>query len=332
MNGLLFHRRFGDGLVKAVLDPLTEDPILIRSEMLQKTRGEVKMYMLNKDNRAIMRNLGLVLGDLSEFSSNFTLPESEEELARLLVIVERAVATQQPINIYTSFCPDWSRNSRGEYDFKRLGCSESYIAKKYFANITPLFRLLAQHHVPYSGVLLFADWGLETEITTQDTYGTELSSEDIQICFQSTLALTDQHLLKLQNGEQGNLFANCFIQSMTQFLAESDLDLASVGKQMRQFFLEKRSGKRLLDILNKDSLPINEARLGLSEEQNRDFMLQGLVEYATLAQTFSSQSLIVACESRTTSRTYNLPKHSFAKLPLFYIKGNGGVRSGVNIL
>ena len=56
--------------------------------------------------------------------------------------------------------------------------------------------------IPYGGVILFADWGLETEIDAKGTYGQKLSPEDVRMCFASTLAACD-HIQNRDLAEKG---------------------------------------------------------------------------------------------------------------------------------
>ncbi len=304
----------------------------IRAEFINRKGREVKMYMMDEGGRVLLRKMGSFLSDLARITDKFVFPENAEEIGRLMTITAQAVTVKKPVNLYTPVCPDWSRNAQGVYDFKGLGGGESFIAKKYFAGIPEFLSVFEKHGIPYQGILLFADYGLETEIDARDSYGRKLSEGDIKMCFQSTFAQTDEHLLRLQTtGANAKLFKNCLLVSMNEFLSNSGLDLPQTVSQMRQFF-ELGKGKRLLDLLCRDSYEVNRKRLSLDETQNRDYALQNLVDYATLGQAFNSQGIIVACESRMSSRAYNLPRPRATLLPLFFLKGRGNLDSGVNIL
>ena len=43
-------------------------------------------------------------------------------------------------------------------------------------------------------------------------------------------------------------------------------------------------------------------------------------------------SILIVCESRTTSKCYNMPKDKYKNVPVFYVKGQGTINEGVNIL
>lgn len=329
-----FRKRLAGQVFQTVVDLLTmpEQASGIETVFKEKKGREVKMYMVNEDGRTLLAKMGSFLSDLAQITGRFMMPEETEEMGRLLVITAQAVTSQKPVTLYTPVCPDWSRNSQGVYDFNGLGGGESFIAKKYFANISELLSVFEKHEIPYQGMMLFADYGLETEIDVKDSYGQKLSLEDIKMCFQSSFAATDEHLLRLQTqGVDARLFQHVSIVSMNEFLINSGLDLQQTVLQMRQFF-ELRKGKRLLDVLSKDSLEVNKKRFGLDEVQNREYALQNLVDYATLGQAFDSHGVIVACESRMSSRAYNLPRLRSAHLPLFFLKGKDSLDRGVNIL
>lgn len=319
---------------KKVANSLTVsgEDVGLKTELTIRKGREVKMYMVNEEGRVFLEKMGRFLADLTQISGKFILPEQADEVARLLIITSQAVTDNKPVTLYTPVCPDWSRNKEGIYDFNGLGGGESFIAKKYFTNIPELLSIFEKYNIPYQGTLLFADYGLETEIEAKDSYGRKLSQTDIKMCFQSSFAKTDEHLLRLQTtGDNAGLFRNCSIVSMNKFLTNSGLDLQQTVLQMRQFF-ELGKGKRLLDVLSRDSLEVNQKRLGLNEVQNREYALQNLVDYATLGQAFNSHGIIVACESRMSSRAYNLPRLKSAYLPLFFLKGKDGLDRGVNIL
>lgn len=295
-------------------------------------RWEVKTYMVDQKTKDIFSKVGNLLADLAKISETVLLPETEDEMGCLLGMAARAIKTGKPITFYTPICPDWSRDEDGKYDFESLGGGESFIANKFFVNAPAILRVFHKHSVPFCGIILFADWGLETEINAKGTYGQELSAEDVQMCFASTVAVTDQTLKRLQEDQRlGPLFANYQIVSMKEFLTQR-IDEKQVGQQMREFFTSDKQGKRLLEVLAKQSFPVNEERLGLSEDEDHEFALRNLVEYATVGSSIGGHSILVVCESSTTSRCYNLPRGRDKKVPVFYVKGKGGLDSGVNIL
>lgn len=295
-------------------------------------REEVKIYMVDQKARELVTRISRFLADLSKISDKLILPETEDEMSCLLTMVVDAATTGRPLTLITPICPDWSRDSEGKYDFKSLGGGESYIGNKFLTYGREMLAVFARHEIPYQGVLQFADWGLETEINAKDTYGRKLSAEDIQMCFQSTVAATDEHLRSLQlDPEVGDLFANYKIVSMKEFL-ESKLDIPKVQSELEEFLTTDVRGKRLLDTLAEQSYEINRIRLGLNRDENRKMALRNLVEYATEGQSIGPRSILVVCESRTTSRVYNLPRQKNENIPVFYVKGKEGVDKGVNIL
>lgn len=313
-----------------LLEKLAESPDLYGVRIDQ--REGVKIYMVDQKAREILIRVSKFLADLTKISDKVILPETENEMSCLLTMVVDAITTGKPLILITPICPDWSRDSEGRYDFKSLGGGESYIAKKFFTYGVELLAVFAKHQIPFKGVLQFADWGLETEINAKDTYGRKLSGEDIQMCFKSTVAATDEHLRSLQlDRELGNLFANYSIVSMKESL-ESKLDIPEVQSKLEKFLTSDMRGRRLLDTLAEQSFKVNQARLGLTREENRKFALQNLIEYATEGQSIGPHSILVVCESRTTSRVYNLPRQKNENIPLLFIKGKEGIDKGVNIL
>lgn len=299
------------------------------------TTGEeegVKIYMVNKKAKEMLQKISGFLSDLSKMPTTILLPESEDEMNCFLTMTARAITTGKPITLSTPFCPDWSRDSEGKYDFKSLGGGESFIAAKFFANAPAILSAFDNNGIPFVGRLRFADWGLETEIDTKGTYGQKLSQEDIQMCFASTLAATDQMLKVLQNDPRlGKLFSSYRIVSMKEFLANT-IDEEKVKAKMKGFFTTDEKGRKLLEKLAKQSFSINKKRLGLSPEENREFILNSLVEYSTEGEAEDENTILIMCESRTTSRCYNLPRDKDKKIPVFYVKGQGAVNEGVNIL
>lgn len=295
-------------------------------------REGVKIFMVDQKGKETMQKVGKILADLSNIKDTVLMPETEDEISCLLTMLVDAITTGRPLTLITPICPDWSRDEMGRYDFKSLGGNESFIAKKMFAHGREILKVLVKHNVPFKGILLFADWGLETEINAKDTYGQKLSAEDVQMCFNSTVAATDEHLTALQQDEHtGPLFADFSIVSMKDFL-EKRLDIPAVQKRLEAFFTTDRKGKRLLNTLADQSSKINRARLGINREENKVFALRNLVEYSTVGSSVGEHSILVVCESRTTSRSYNLPRQKHENVPVFYVKGKDGEESGVNIL
>lgn len=304
---------------------------LMRGRKIVRERGEVR-YMIDDQERGLLEKVGGFLADLSKISGNFVLPQTDEETVCLMADVSRAIRENKSIALVTPVCPDWSRDSEGRYDFKSLSGGESFVANKFFVNAPEFLEIFRKNGISYRGIILFADWGLETEIDAKDTYGQKLSPDDIQMCFASTLAATDQTLKHLQDDERlGPLFADYEVISMREFLAER-LDEQQVMDKMRRFFTTDKQGLKLLDLLDRDSLKLNKQRLRVSDEENRKLALQTSIEYATVGQALDDDSFLVVCESKTTSRCYNLPRARDKKVPVFYVKGKEGLNSGVNIL
>lgn len=291
-------------------------------------RGEV--FMIDRDEQEALRNVGSFLLDVARLKSSLVLPGNGEEMQSLVAQITEASITGEPIRLFTPFCPDWSRDSKGRYDFKSLGGEVSYIAQKFFSEGKPLLSAFAKNKIPYRGELIFADWGLETEIDARDTYGRKLTQEDIQTCFASTLANTDGRLLYLQNGKDGILFMQYRIIPMTDFYKQQGVDPERIYRQQEKYFRTDPKGIRLVDEVHRAGIRINRERFGLNEEENRSQAIQNLAEYATLGEAFGDKGIIIAAESNTSTRAYNLPKQR--KLPVFFIKSKASVNEGVNIL
>jgi hypothetical protein len=277
-----------------------------------------------------LRNTGGFLLDIARLKSSIIIPANGEELQSLATQVMKSHITGEPIPLFTPFCPDWSRDSKGRYDFRSLGGEISYIAQKFFLEGRSLLSAFANNNVPYRGELIFADWGLETEIDARDTYGEKLSQDDIQACFASTLANTDECLLELQCGKDGILFEKYRLTRMTDFYRRAGHDPEKIYRQQEKFFNTDSKGVRLVEELYGASLDINKERLGLTQGENRKQAIQNLAEYATLGQAFGEKGFIVAAESSTSTRAYNLSRRH--KLPVFFIKGKRSINEGVNIL
>ncbi len=318
-----------EGNVIDLLEKMSQSPDIYGVKINE--REGVKKYMVDKKARETLVRVSRFLADLTKISDKIILPETENEMSCLLTMVVDAITTGKPITLVTPICPDWSRNEEGQYDFKSLGGGESYIGKKFLTYGGEMLTVFAKYQIPFKGFLQFADWGLETEINAKDTYGRKLSPEDIQMCFQSTLAATDEHLRSLQlNEELGILFENYSIVSMKESI-ESKIDVPEVQARLEKFLTSDVRGRRLIATLEEQSYRVNKVRLGLNREENRKFTLRNLVEYATEGQSIGSHSILVVCESRTTSRVYNLPRQKNENIPVFFVKGKEGVDEGVNI-
>lgn len=323
--------RLSGRVVRGLFDEVLETQTRFSSR--KGKRWEVTEYMVDQKAKELFSRVGNVLVDLSKLRDTIVLPETEDELACLVPLIGKSLKTGEPITFVTPVCPDWSKDSEGHYDFKSLGGGESFIANKFFVNSPEFLEVFHRHQVPFRGVILFADWGLETEIDANDTFGQKLSPEDIQICFASTFAATDRTLKVLQDDENfGPLFANFEVASMKKFLA-STIDEQKVMSEMREFFTTDKQGSKLLEVLNRDSIELNRQRLGIEDEDaNRELMLRNLVEYSTVGHSVGDNGILVVCESRTTSRCYNLPRERGKKVPVFFVKGKERLEGGVNIL
>lgn len=292
----------------------------------------VRTYMFDDEARGAFASLGNLFADLTKISDNYIFPETNEELAHFVLSVVRAKKSGDPVTLYTPLCPNWSMDKQGRYDFKSLGGEESFISKKFFQFAPEFLEVLVKNGIPYSGVLIFADWGMETEIMDKNTYGTSLAQSDIRMCFDSSFAAVDAHLGKLQRDPTvSELFLPYRTVLMTDFFMQSGLNLEVEDERFRNFFQEDNKGKKLLRRLQEDSYPINFERMGLSRENSDAECLENLVDYATFGQALSGHGIILSCESRTTSVAYNLPREDSSKVPMFFIKGNSKY-NGVNIL
>lgn len=331
MNFNALAKRLSGRVIRSFLNEIVAET----EEKFRTTKGkrlEVKVYMIDERTRDLFEKVGRILADLSRVKDTVILPESEEELTCLIVMLGRALKTGEPITFFTPVCPDWSRDGQGRYDFQSLGGGESFIANKFFVNAPQILEVFDRQSVPFRGVILFADWGLETEIDAKNTYGQKLSPEDIKMSFASTFAATDQALRVLQDDRRlGPLFAGYEVVSMAKFLAKR-INEKQVMADMHRFFTTDISGLKLLGMLNRDSLEVNKQRLGVTDKENRQLAIRNLVEYSTIGQAIGDQSILLVCESRTTSRCYNLPREKAKKVPVFYIKGKEALGSGVNVL
>ncbi|OGE04601.1 hypothetical protein A3B51_00185 [Candidatus Curtissbacteria bacterium RIFCSPLOWO2_01_FULL_41_18] len=320
--------------VRNFIQMLDDDPQIsgVKTNQIRRKGKEVKVFVVDEKTRKTFDTVGRFLIDLIEIDHNIIFPETEDEMTCLLAMVTRAIATGKPITLCTPICPDWSRDEKGRYDFKSLGGSESFIANKFFNYGQELLSLFAKHKIPFQGVILFANWGLETEIDAKDTYGRKLLPDDVRMCFASTFARTDEKLSELQKSQETtSIFGDFRVVSMKGFLEER-LDIPEVQRRLYDFFTTDKKGKRLVDVLATQSLKINKDRLSVDDQTNRELALRNVVEYATVGQSLDGHSILIVCESRTTSRAYNLPRKRDDNVPVFYLKGQESLESGVNIL
>ncbi len=289
--------------------------------------------MIQPEMRDALRVAGRVLVDLADITDRIILPEFGDEMHNFIAQVVFAHTQDKPINIFTPCCPDWSRDSKGQYDFKSLGGEVSFIARKVFREVPPVLRILNKHGIPYNGTLVLANYGSETEITAKDTYGRKLSADDIQMCFASSLAKTDEELSGLQKNDSG-IFNSYRVIPMTEFFDDQGIDEDQILGDACEYFKSDSKGKKLVSQLHRDSIGLNKGRLGLSEEENLEQTIRGCAEYGVFGYAMGQQGVILAAESRTTSRAYNLFRRSKGQdvMPLFYLKGRRGVNEGVNIL
>lgn len=298
------------------------------SVVIDRRRSE--KIMIDIEARKALQVLGRFLLDIAILKDRIILPGNGDELQSLASQVLQAYLAKEPIPLFTPFCPDWGRNASGQYDFKSLGGDVSFIADKFFKESPPLLSAFVRHGIPYTGVLIFANWGLETKIDARDTYGRKLAQEDIGLCFASTLARTDEKLLELQGAREDGIFGKYSTIPMTDFFRNQGVYPEEIYKKAHQFFDLGNQGRKLTDQLHAASLSVNKKRLGLSESENRKQAVQNLAEYATLGHAFGDSGIVIAAESATSTRAYNLFRRQ--KLPVFFLKGGGGLNEGVNIL
>lgn len=309
-----------------------EDPDIYGVYKLRPDKGREVKYMMTVKAKEIFTQLGLFLANLGRISNDFILPQTNEEIVALAKNFVRVKTTGEPMNLYTPLCPDWSMDSTGRYNFRSLGGGVSFIAKKFFKYAPKLLRILTEHKIPYQGLLIFADWGIETELDGQNTYGKKLTEENIRMCFTSSLAATDEHLLGLQSdSDYGTLFAPFKVVAMTKFFEDSGLDLVALDERFKRYFSEDKNGVKLLNELAMTSAQVNRERMGHDNRRNRQMSLETLIDYATFGQALNSYGLIIACESQISSKAYNRPRATHDKIPMIFVKGKSG-DVGVNIL
>lgn len=320
-------------LVSKVKKMLPDDLFHFLTKMSDKT-GITKIgsqsYHLEKLSREALAKLGEFLVDCTKITHSVILPSAGPEMTSFCSQVYMGILSGEEIDSFTPVCPDWSMDSSGQYDFRSLGDEASYIARKFFDESEDLFSQFNRRGIAYRPTLVFADWGMETEMTAKDTYGAVLPQEEVvrrfADCFQKTGALIEQ----AKNGRNGNLFKNVELISMTEFLVRRLGDPQRTYLEAREQLVSKPAAAKLLDEYSRVSLSVNQRRLGLSPEENYQTGAQTLSEYAVLGRAIA-KGMMIAAESRTASRAYNILRGKHEKLPIIFLKGEKKYQ-GVNIL
>lgn len=297
---------------------------------IQRLEGREPMFRAGARGREALARVGGFLGDLAVISDRVILPGPGPEMVVLASRAYMAALKGEVMKLYTPICPDWSRDAKGQFDFKSLGSEASFIGQKFIAEVPALLRLLAKHQIAYEGVLVFADWGLETEITARGSYGEELAADEVVERFAESFRATEAMLTGVER-EKAELFENYKVMSMTEFLATELGDAVKVCKGFQERFLQGGRPEKLLRLYHQESLAINERRLGVSEEENLEMSLATLSEYATLGMAIK-KGVMVAAESRIASLAYNVFRSKRDRLPLVFLKGRKSLSQGVNIL
>lgn len=287
---------------------------------------------LRAEAHEALRVVGSLLFDLSKLKSKIILPSTGDEMHSFVAQAAVAYITQEPIPLFTPCCPDWSQDLQGRYDFKFLGGEASLIAKKFLAYAPEFLVIFAKHNIPYQGTLIAANWGYETELKVRGMDGRMLTSEQIQQCFLSTARKTDELLTAVQAEDQQELLTSFRVISMIDFFQEQAVDPIAIDRYLaiQACFPADKKAAKLADQLHTASFTMNSRRFGYSEEENRLHCLQTLAEYATLGEAFGESGIVISAESHTSTKGYNLSRTN--KLPVFYVKGHGGISEGVNIL
>ncbi|MBI4137176.1 hypothetical protein HY469_03885 [Candidatus Roizmanbacteria bacterium] len=287
-------------------------------------------YRIQDEARTALTQAGNVLIGLARASDRIMLPNPGPETINLSAEIFRAITTRTPLSMYTPVCPDWSRDSQGRYDFKSLGTGASFIAQKFLTESREVLALLKENGIPYSGLLVFADWGTETELSAKDTYGETLDTDQVVSQFEESFRAT--HALLSQHQAESDLFSSYNIISMTEFLAQRLPDCSQTSQENYERFSSHADAMKLADFYHHESFPINQRRLGITdEEENYRAGVQTLAEYATFSQAIDS-GIIIAAESRIASRAYNILRGKHDKLPVIFLKGGQSLTEGVNIL
>lgn len=284
-------------------------------------------FNLEGQSRLTLKRVGEVLMDLAGISEKIILPAPGPEILQFAIQTYEAVFTGKPMKIYTPACPDWSRDNQGVYDFKSLETGPSYIVEKLVNEAPAILGIFAKHEIPCEGVVVFADWGMETEITAKDTYGRQLAQDEMVERFVQSFQATGNLLLT----HKEKLFTPYRLQSMTEFLALNLGDPVKVCRQFQNRFLIEERAQRLLRLYQGESLIVNQKRLGLSEKDNNKVALQTLSEYATFGAAIK-EGVVLAAESRLASLAYNVFRSKKNRLPLVFLKGKESLSQGVNIL
>lgn len=289
--------------------------------------------VMQPEMRDALRVAGQVLVDMADITDSIILPDFGNETHSLIAQIVTARTTGMPIDIFSPVCPDWSRDTSGRYDFKSLGGDASFIARKVFQEAPPILGILKKHNISYKGTLVLANYGSETEIDARDTYGRKLNPEDIEMSFASTYAKTDEELSELQTGD-GGVFDTYRVIPMTEFFEKQKIDVDQLFDEANEFFRINNKGRKLVEQLHRDSVELNKKRLGMSEVENLAQTIRGCAEYGLFGYALGKKGIILAAESRTTSRAYNLFRRAKRRevMPLFYLKGKRGINEGVNIL
>lgn len=279
----------------------------------------------------IMKKVGSTLLGLSDLRSMLIMPSGAPEITTLASQLYLAQLTGNAIPIFTPVCPDWSRDEQGRYDFKSLGFGVSHIVKKLIEEGKSAIGCLADHRIPYEGVIIFADWGMETEIDTTDSYGERVSPDEVVRRFSQSFDATASHLENVQGDKEGHIFRPYRLTSMTEFLSRRLGDPKAIYQRCREKFLQESGPNKLLRRYATVSFPVNRDRFGVDEPINFQMSLQTLAEYATLGEAISD-GIILAGESHTASQAYNVLRPRKKKVPILFLKGKKGVDEGENIL
>lgn len=279
----------------------------------------------------ILKNVGSTLVGLSDIRSVLIMPSGAPEITALAIQLYLAQLTGNAVPLFTPVCPDWSRDERGRYDFKSLDSGSSQIARKLIEEGKSVIGCLADHRIPYEGMIIFADWGMETEIDTTDSYGERVSPDEVVRRFSQSFDATANYLEKAQGGQEGHIFRPYRLTSMTEFLSRRLGDPKPVYQRCREKFLQEPSPNKLLRRYAAVSFPVNRDRFKVDEPTNLQMSLQTLAEYATLGEAIND-GIILAGESRTASQAYNVLRPRKQKVPTLFLKGKKGVDEGENIL
>ena len=279
----------------------------------------------------ILKKVGSTLLGLSDLQSILIMPSGAPEITALASQLYLAQITGDAIPVFTPACPDWSRDERGRYDFKSLGSDPSHTAKKLIEEGKSVIGCLYDNGIPYEGVIIFADWGMETEIDTTDSYGEQVSPDEVVRRFSQSFGATAKYLENVRGGKEEHIFRSYRITSMTEFLSQRLGDPKVIYQRCREKFLQDPGPNKLLHRYADVSLPVNHDRFGIDEPTNFQMSLQTLAEYATLGEAVDS-GIILAGESHTASQAYNVLRPRNQKIPTLFLKGKKGVDEGENIL